>query len=179
MLPLLFYWVYVMGNKNKNAAARGGSRSLLLILMFLIALAACCFSGYLFWSVKYAHVQTDNNSRNEHEAPAVQQVEPLYVSMNTFTVSLTPTQHESDRVLYIGLSVRLGDTSSVQVLEKFLPEYRSRLFMLLSQQTYETLSTDEGKRQLISNINNELKKPLAFNKKINVTDVLINEFILR
>jgi len=99
--------------------------------------------------------------------------------MNTFTVSLTPTQHESDRVLYIGLSVRLGDTSSVQVLEKFLPEYRSRLFMLLSQQTYETLSTDEGKRQLISNINNELKKPLAFNKKINVTDVLINEFILR
>jgi len=51
--------------------------------------------------------------------------------------------------------------------------------MLLSQQTYETLSTDEGKRQLISNINNELKKPLAFNKKINVTDVLINEFILR
>ena len=172
MLPLLFYWVYVLGNKNKNAAARGGSRSLLLILMFLIALAACGFSGYLFWSMKYAHVQTDNNSRSE-------QVEPLYVSMNTFTVSLTPTQHESDRVLYIGLSVRLGDTSSVQVLEKFLPEYRSRLFMLLSQQTYETLSTDEGKRQLISNINNELKKPLAFNKKINVTDVLINEFILR
>ncbi|MEG5695939.1 flagellar basal body-associated protein FliL [Enterobacter quasihormaechei] len=168
-----------MGNKNKNAAARGGSRSLLLILMFLIALTACCFSGYLFWSMKYAHAQTDNHSRSEHEAPAVQQVEPLYVSMNTFTVSLTPTQHESDRVLYIGLSVRLGDTSSVQVLEKFLPEYRSRLFMLLSQQTYETLSTDEGKRQLISNIKNELKKPLAFNKKINVTDVLINEFILR
>ena len=65
------------------------------------------------------------------------------------------------------------------MLEKYLPEYRSRLFMLLTHQTYEDLATDEGKHRLMTNIKSELDKPLAFNQSIRVTDVLINEFILR
>lgn len=99
--------------------------------------------------------------------------------MNTFTVSLKPTENESDRVLYLGLSIRVAEPQSLTVLEKYLPEYRSRIFMLLTHQTYEQLATDEGKRRLINAIQGELDKPLAFNQSIRVTDVLINEFILR
>ena len=140
-----------MSNKNKKVASGGGSRSLLMTFLFLTAVAA----------------------------PAPVPVEPLYASMNTFTVSLKPTANESDRVLYLGLSIRVEEQKSLTVLEKYLPEYRSRIFMLLTHQTYEDLATDEGKRHLITTIQNELNKPLAFNQSIRVTDVLINEFILR
>ena len=170
-----------MSNKNKKVASGGGSRSLLMTFMFLTAVAACGFSGYLFWELKYAKpaVAAIENENVAQPAPAPVQIEPLYASMNTFTVSLKPTANESDRVMYLGLSIRVAEQSSLAVLEKYLPEYRSRLFMLLTHQTYEDLSSDEGKRRLIDNIKAELDKPLAFNQSIRVTDVLINEFILR
>lgn len=168
-----------MSNKNKKVASGGGSRSLLMTFMFLTAVAACGVSGYLFWEMKFAKPAQEVVEDDVKAAPAPAQAEPLYASMNTFTVSLKPTANESDRVLYLGLSIRLAEQKSLAVLEKYLPEYRSRLFMLLTQQTYEDLATDEGKRRLISNIQSELDKPLAFNQSIRVTDVLINEFILR
>ncbi|WP_148242066.1 flagellar basal body-associated FliL family protein [Enterobacter asburiae] len=168
-----------MSNKNKKVASGGGSRSLLMTFMFLTAVAACGISGYLFWEMKFAKPA---ETIAEGETPAVKPaapIEPLYASMNTFTVSLKPTANESDRVLYLGLSIRVEESQSLTVLEKYLPEYRSRLFMLLTHQTYEALSSDEGKRRLINSIQNELNKPLAFDQSIRVTDVLINEFILR
>lgn len=168
-----------MSNKNKKVASGGGSRSLLMTFMFLTAVVACGFSGYLFWEMKFAKPAIEVVEGEVKTAPAPVQVEPLYASMNTFTVSLKPTANESDRVLYLGLTIRVAEQKSLAVLEKYLPEYRSRLFMLLTHQTYEDLATDEGKRRLITHIQSEMGKPLAFNQSIRVTDVLINEFILR
>lgn len=166
-----------MSNKNKNAASRGGSRSLLSILLILITVAACAFAGYMFWQLKLA--QSGVVTKVVEPKPAPESIEPLYLSMNTFTVSLKPTEKESDRVLFLGVSVRLADRQSLLTLEKYLPEYRSRLFMLLTHQTYEALSSDQGKQQLIENIKSELSKPLAHNQALVPSDVLINEFILR
>ena len=166
-----------MSNKNKNASLRGGSRSLLSILLVLITVAACGIAGYLFWQLKIA--QSGVVTEVEAPKPAPESIEPLYLSMSTFTVSLKPTDKESDRVLFLGVSVRLPDRQSQLTLEKYLPEYRSRLFMLLTQQTYEALSNDQGKQQLIENIKRELSKPLAHNQALVPSDVLINEFILR
>jgi flagellar FliL protein len=170
-----------MSNKNKKVASGGGLRSFLMLLMFLTAVAACGLSGYMLWEMKFAKpaVPVAETTANAVAQPVVVPVEPLYASMNTFTVSLKPTEKESDRVLYIGLSIRVVEAASIAALEKYLPEYRSRIFMLLTHQTYENLSTDEGKRQLIMNIQEELNRPLAFNQSIDVNDVLINEFILR
>ncbi|EMN1412325.1 flagellar basal body-associated FliL family protein [Enterobacter cloacae] len=168
-----------MSNKNKKVASGGGSRSLLMTFMFLTAVAACGVSGYLFWEMKFAKPAVAVADVNVTAAPPAVLAEPLYASMNTFTVSLKPTENESDRVLYLGLSIRVAEPQSLAVLEKYLPEYRSRLFMLLTLETYEALATDDGKRRLINSIQSELNKPLAFNQSIRVTDVLINEFILR
>ncbi|TDN59427.1 flagellar basal body-associated FliL family protein [Scandinavium goeteborgense] len=169
-----------MSNKNKKAASGGGSRSLLTTLMFLIAVTACGFAGYMFWEMKYAQPQNAIALEPQTSAaPVVSNVEPLYLPMSSFTVSLKPTANESDRVLYLGITVRVAERQSLTMLEKYLPEYRSRLFLLLTQQTYEGLSTDEGKTQFIASIKNELSKPLTHNQAIQPTDVLINEFILR
>ncbi|MFG6656337.1 flagellar basal body-associated FliL family protein [Scandinavium sp. M-37] len=169
-----------MSNKNKKSASGGGSRSLLTTLMFLIAITACGLAGYMFWEMKYAQpAATTGQDTALQGKPQVVSPDPLYLAMNTFTVSLKPTANESDRVLFLGISVRLADRQSLATLEKYLPEYRSRLFLLLTQQTYEGLSTDEGKAQFIASIKNELSKPLTQHQAIQPIDVLINEFILR
>ena len=160
--------------KNNNATSSKGWRSFLTILMFLFTLLASCAAGYLVWELKF---RTPEQTGPKKVEPV--EVEPIYSSMNTFTVSLKPTERENDRVLYLGVSVRVPDKKALLTLEKYLPEYRSRIFMLLTKQTYEDLSTDNGKRELINNISLELSKPLAHNQKIAPSEVLINEFILR
>lgn len=169
-----------MSNKKKKAAAGGAKRSLLVILMVILALGACGFAGYTFWEMK--KLKNHSLSQEGGDAPKIKapaKVEPLYISLNTFTVSLKPTPQDGDRVLYLGVSLRLDDLQSQQTIEKFLPEYRSRLFMLLAKLTYEELTTSEGKQKLIASIKDEVNKPLAFNQSAKASDVLFNEFILR
>ena len=164
-----------MRDKNNNSASGTKGRSLLLILLILIAFLACGLSGYLYWKLQLIPQQALAAEQvKEPSAP-----DPVYVPMSTFTVNLTPTANEYDRVLYIGITLRLADERSSLILQKFLPEYRSRLLMLFNKQTYEALHADEGKSQLINDIKNVLNETLSPNQPIQVTDVLINEFILR
>jgi len=148
-----------------------------MILMMLIAVGACALAGYTFYemkSMKSAGVGETKVAQKE-AVPVM----PVYVPMDTFTVSLQPTSKDSDRVLYIGLTLRVQDNNSKVIVEQYLPEVRSRLFILLANQTAENISTDEGKSQLIEKIKNSVSNPLAPNRSAVVTDVLFNAFILR
>lgn len=167
-----------MSNKNKKAAGGRSRRPFLMILMFIVMIAACGFAGYLFWEMKKLQANPVNTDKTA-AVPKPVEAEPLYQSLSTFTVSLKPTEKESDRVLFIGVSLRMADKNSMVTLEKFLPEYRSRLLILLSKLSYEELSTNEGKQQLMDKIKDEVSKPLASKQAVSVTDVLFNEFILR
>jgi len=166
-----------MSDNNQNTPQGGRKYSLLVPLLLTVSVAACCAAGYFYW--KYKNIVQVKERVAELKKPPVVEDNPLYFSLNKFTVSLKQTSAESDRVLFIGISVRVADKKSLLLLEKFLPEYRSRLFLLLTQQTYEALSTDEGKAQLISRLKDEIATPIGINQTVKPIDVLINEFILR
>lgn len=162
-----------MDEENTKKPKRRGLKTIIVLLVLISLLAGASVAGYLFWQKKMASpAETDN-------LQIIEKVEPIYVPLNTFTVSLKPTDDESDRVLYLGVTLSFTDAESTAILAKFMPEYRSRLFMLFTQQTYEALSTDEGKNNLIASIKHELGQPLPHQQVINPADVLINEFILR
>ncbi len=162
-----------MDEENTNKPKRRGLRTIIILLILLCLLVVASVAGYLFWQQKAV------SSVEEEIQQPIKKIEPVYVPLNTFTVSLKPTDGESDRVLYIGITVSFTDADSTAILAKFMPEYRSRLFILFTQQTYEALSTDEGKNQLITSIKHELSQPLAHQQAITPAEVLINEFILR
>ncbi len=56
-----------------------------------------------------------------------------------------------DRVLYIGITLRLHDENTRKRLHDYLPEVRSRL-LLLSRQHANKIATDAGKQQLMTEI---------------------------
>lgn len=161
--------------KKNSADAKKKKGGLGIALFALIALGACAVAGYTWYELKHVKTQIANGA--EAQTPAASPV-PLYMPLETFTVSLKPTEEDADRVLYIGLTLRLRDESSRDLLEEFLPEIRSRLLVLLSQQTAEQLATSEGKTALIDQIKGELNKPIS-NRSAAVSDVLYNAFILR
>lgn len=163
---------------KKKSIKQGGSKKLLLLLVLLLLAGFAATAGYFWYQLKEAKNQLSNETVTEKKKPAVP-VMPIYIPLDAFTVSLMPTKDESDRVLYIGLTLRVSDVHSKELIEKFLPDIRSKLLVMFSRQSYTGLSSQEGKEQLIDLIKGEVNKPLDENQNVKVNDVLLNAFILR
>lgn len=159
---------------KKNA---GGSKSrfLIIFLVAFIALGASAIAGYTWYELK--KVEAKVSSSTELQKAAVAQT-PVFMPLETFTVSLKPDA-DGDRVLYIGVTLRLDNEQSRKVLEEYLPDVRSRLLVLFSQQSAQTLATDEGKKKLRTQIADEINTLVYDHQKAVITDVLYNAFILR
>ncbi|NIY48660.1 flagellar basal body-associated protein FliL [Cedecea colo] len=169
-----------MSKNNKNDARPGKKNTIIILLLLLLVLGACGFAGFTFYEINKMKSGAAANAATAESEP-VEESAPTYIPMDTFTVSLKPDEgnENSDRVLYIGLTLRVKDDRSKELVEKFLPEIRSRLLILFSEQTSEYLSTSEGKLQLINEIKTIVSQPLVGSDSANVTDVLFNAFILR
>lgn len=101
---------------------------------------------------------------------------PVFYPLDTFTVNLG----DADRVLYVGITLRLKDEATRARLNDYLPEVRSRLLLLFSRQDASALATDVGKQKLVDAIKQTLATPLVNGQpKQEVTDVLYTAFILR
>lgn len=170
-----------MSNKKKTTTTgKSKVRSLFTFVILLLAIAACAIAAYTMYEMKNMQARMLAESTTEPEAVEVTEtVTPVYIPLDTFTVSLKPAGEEYDRVLYIGLTLRVNSDGDKEKIEKYLPEVRSRLLMLFSGRSADQLSHNEGKAQLINDIKQVLTTPLDDKSGVLVTDVLFNAFILR
>ncbi|MFZ1874750.1 MAG: flagellar basal body-associated protein FliL [Chania sp.] len=146
-----------------------------LILFVLIALGACGAAGYGWWLM-----QPPKDSKSAAAAQKLPPLAPVFMPLDTFTVNLVTPDNNPDRVLYIGLTLRLPDEATRRQLNDFLPEVRSRLLMLLSRQEAGQLASEQGKHQLVVQIKEALGTPLVKGQpKQVISDVLFTAFILR
>ncbi|MCT4706648.1 flagellar basal body-associated protein FliL [Enterobacteriaceae bacterium H11S18] len=152
-----------------TAQTKGRKRSIWMPLLVLITLAACATAGYSFWRMQ------QHPAAPQAAQPAPPPA-PVFFALDTFTVNLG----DADRVLYIGVTLRLKDDATRQRLSEFLPEVRSRLLLLFSRQDATALATDEGKQKLVEAIKTTLAPPLVAGQPQQViSNVLFTAFILR
>ena len=152
-----------------SAINKKSKRAIWIPLLVLITLAACATAGYSYWRMQQ---QPSASVKAEPPPPPA----PVFFALDTFTVNLG----DADRVLYIGITLRMKDEATRSRLNEYLPEVRSRLLLLFSRQNAATLATEEGKQQLITAIKETLVTPLVVGQpKQVVTDVLYTAFILR
>lgn len=152
-----------------SAITKNRKRAIWLPLLVLVTLAACATAGYSYWRMQ-------QNAASETKTQAPPPAAPVFFALDTFTVNLG----DADRVLYVGITLRLKDEETRARLNEYLPEVRSRLLLLLSRQDATQLATDNGKQTLASAIKETLSAPLiAGHPKQVVTDVLYTAFILR
>ncbi|AZI87110.1 flagellar basal body-associated protein FliL [Kosakonia cowanii] len=152
-----------------SAITKKRKRSIWIPLLVLITLAACAAAGYSYW-----RMQQKPAADAKVEAPPPPA--PVFFALDTFTVNLG----DADRVLYVGITLRLKDDATRARLSEYLPEIRSRLLMLFSRQDAAQLATNEGKQNLANAIKETIATPLVPGQpKQEVTDVLYTAFILR
>lgn len=104
---------------------------------------------------------------------------PVFFKLDPFTVNLRASD-DSGQLLYVGITVEVGDEATKSILEQHLPQVRNRMLMVLSGQDATTLVTSEGKQRLAASIHDAIVQP--FDKAqpaIAVGNVLFTQFIVQ
>ncbi len=158
----------------ESMAASPKSRSLLLIGLLIVLLAvASSVAVYFFLDARDGSEATEVVDDEPVEAPV-----PIFVTINPFTVNLQSDY--GDRLLYVGLSLRVGDEATSTFLTQHMPEVRSRLLMLLSGKSAEELIKPEGKVQLKQQILDLFNEPITTPQPtLSIDDVLFSDFIVQ
>ncbi|OZI18433.1 flagellar basal body protein FliL [Bordetella genomosp. 9] len=103
---------------------------------------------------------------------------PIFIPITPFTVTLQSADRE--RIVHVAMTLRVADEQSRQRIEKYMPEVRSRVLMLLSAQTPESVQTPQGKVDLASALLKAINKPFTpLPDGQYVTDVLFTEFVVQ
>ncbi|HBO23918.1 MULTISPECIES: flagellar basal body-associated protein FliL [unclassified Providencia] len=157
-------------SRNESKSSNKG----LIILFALLALAGAGFGGYSWWMTQQeAHVTNEDEKR-----PNMPQ--PIFMELEPFTVNLPGLSDAPDRVLYIHITLRLANEKSRKQLHEYIPEVRSRILLLLSEQQSKIMSTHEGKLKLMKEIKGTLTPALIpGDTDQDISDVLFTTFILR
>ncbi|CDH07704.1 flagellar biosynthesis [Xenorhabdus bovienii str. oregonense] len=143
-----------------------------IILLILIAVLSATIGGYSWWTMK----QPTKNSTEKAKVIST----PVFMTLENFTVNLIDNEDHIDRVLYVGVTLRLPDEKTRQRFHDYLPEVRSRMLLLLSRQKAIDLAKDDGKMRLMADIKQTLHPTMIPGEPDQVvTDVLFTTFILR
>lgn len=160
-------------SSSRNASK--GFKAGLLVLFVLITLAGAGFGGYTWWSRQDSTTTAGTEEEKQANIPV-----PIFMGIEPFTVNLPGVNNSRDRVLYIDMTLRLANERSREQLHEYLPEVRSRLLLLLSQQTSQILGTHDGKIQLMNAVKTTLAPTLVPGQPDqDISDVLFTTFILR
>ncbi|QTF07981.1 flagellar basal body-associated protein FliL [Brenneria izadpanahii] len=158
---------------SEQALTSGRKRSIWLVVLIVIALLTAIAGGAAWW---FLYKPADTAQTQKVTPPPA----PVFMPLDTFTVNLQNPDNDLDRVLYVGFTLRLPDEATHQQLSNYLPEVRSRLLLLLSRQNSASLSTEQGKQQLVEEIKQVLAPPLVPGQaEQTINDVLFTAFILR
>ncbi len=104
---------------------------------------------------------------------------PLFLKLEPFTVNLQNSGY-GGRLLYVGITLDLGNDQTRSFLQDHLPQVRNRLLMVLSGQDASALITSEGKQKLATQIGASLHEPFIQQQpKLVVNDVLFTQFIVQ
>ena len=165
--------------KKKQATQSGKKSPVVVLLILLIMLGVCAIGAYAYIEISKLKSQVTNIKDGSEHPAAVENAAPVYLELDTFTVSLKPDANENDRILYIGLTLKLQSAEAEQIVLKHLPEIRSHLLVLFSQQTAAELVSEQAKEILATKVAETINASVAGQNKPMVTKVLFNAFILR
>lgn len=160
--------------KNPTAEKNGKPWWLLGIIIIVISMASSAAVYFMLDSKSTASEDTATTSAEPAKAAA-----PIFVPISPFTVNLQSDYYEQ-RLLYLGLSLKVGDEQTRELIEQSMPQVRSRLLMLLSGQKAEALTTPQGKQTLTRDILALFDEPFSEPQPtLAVNDVLFTDFIVQ
>lgn len=111
-------------------------------------------------------------------APAPVIAAPIFVPLEPFTVTLANDQME--RILHTAITLRVADLPSEDRIKSYMPEVRSRILFILSQQPPDTVQQANTRVALAMAISKAISMPFSpMTEPQHITDVLFTDFVVQ
>ncbi|MCO7233170.1 MULTISPECIES: flagellar basal body-associated protein FliL [unclassified Cobetia] len=121
---------------------------------------------------------SDQKAAQDAEPEVVIVPPPVFMPLAPFTVNLESPR--GNRLLYIGITLKMADQDAVARVEELKPELKSRLLLLLSGQSPDELITQAGKQALQGTLTEALSRPYSEGgQPLAISGVLYNDFIVQ
>jgi flagellar FliL protein len=144
------------------------------IPMIAIAVICCGITGGGMYFLNHKEA---NDEEAKKKAPIVA-VAPIYLKIDPFTVNIK--SDTKPRLLYSGISLKLGNAETQKFLSEHLVEIRSRMLMIVADSKAEELVTPDGKAILTGKILDMLKLPFATPQpELAINELLFTDFIVQ
>ncbi|MEC9294870.1 MAG: flagellar basal body-associated protein FliL [Pseudomonadota bacterium] len=154
------------------AESSGGSKKLLWVMIILVLLSSAGAAAAIY-------LVLDQRDSGEVQQQTVELTPPVFTRIEPLTVNLADDRYGS-RLLYTGITLRVGNEQSKTIIEEHMPQVRSRLLILLSGKQANELTSTEGKEELAQAIISRLNVPLSENQPpLDLREVLFTEFIVQ
>lgn len=148
--------------KQRGAVART------LLYFFALAVLICAVAGATYGVALRTGVKHGNTPT------ATQPHIPQFIELDPFTVSVSDTYAE--RILHVGLTLKVSNDTGRNQITQHLPEIRSDLLVLLSEQDPNALQSAQAKRALANTVRESLN---ARTTDGHVLDVLFHAFVVQ
>jgi len=156
------------------AESSGGPKKLLWVMIILVLLSSAGAAAAI-----YMVLDDRDDTPEDAEEQAAEPQPPVFLTIEPFTVNLADDRHGT-RLLYTGITLRVENEETRELLEEHMPQVRSRLLTVLSGQEAGDLTSSEGKQQLARTINERLSEPFDENQpSLELREVLFTEFIVQ
>ncbi len=169
--------------KRATGAARL-VRPLLSVLALIAVAAASAATTWLWTSQTQQAAAADTPATaggtpvRPVVAPNMPPPPPIFLGLDAFTVTLQNSNIE--RMVHMKLTLRMDDDASRARIERYMPEVRSRVLMVLSNQSPDAIITLKGKTDLAEAVRTALAEPFKpLNEGQSVRDVLFTEFVVQ
>lgn len=169
---------------------KGWLLPVIIILVVLIAVGGTAAGMYFFMIKGKTDGGASGGEEHHAAAPAAESAgghggaaapvaAPMFVNVSPFTVNVQ-SERRQPRLLYVGLSLQVGDKQTMDFLTQNMPQLRSRLLILMASQQAETLMTPAGKDALNAQIIGLFQTPLAVPQPpLSVVNILYTDFIVQ
>jgi len=149
-------------------------------LLAVVIIVAASIGGTLWYYEKSGFGQA-NAEPPENASVATKAVPlamPIFTPLEPFTV--TVRNEQSQRILYVAITLRMADESSRRTIIEYMPEVRDRVLRKLAEQRPDHVQTAEGREALVQALRNTLQEPyLPQNTGPAITSVLFTAFVVQ
>lgn len=163
------------------AKSKSGKISKMLKTLFAIAIiVAASIGATMFYYQKTGLGLASAESAGdapEAKKPVILPA-PIFTPLEPFTVTIRDEQ--SQRILYVAITLRMTDEASRRMVNEYMPEIRDRVLKKLAEQRADRVQTPEGRQALVRSLSESLQQPyLPHNKGPDITSVLFTAFVVQ
>ena len=150
-------------NDPKEEKAKRPFPKLVILGILVVALGA---GGYFAWNMFIAQNKPEKQI-SEH--PQIEeQNKTAAIPLDSFIINLMDKSGSGKRYLKVGIILEISRQEQRSAVEKFKPQIRDTILLLLSSKSFDDVATIAGKRALKRGILNSVNKYLASGRVLRV-----------